>query len=64
MTRAVENSCSPPQQAPDCHSDAFCHPSQMEHCAPPDCAPHGCEGLSLHLSLDIGLDFGHDCHTV
>lgn len=63
MTRAVEHpSCPPPQQAPDCHHEALCAPHQ-ESCPPPDCA-HGCEGFSLHVSLDIGLDFAHDCHIV
>jgi hypothetical protein len=70
MTHAV---CAPHPapchtEAPSCHTEAPCHPDT--YCPPQhaeSCAPaydHACDSFSLHLSVDIGLDFGHDCGPV
>jgi len=42
-----------------CHPDTYCAPQHAEACAP--AGDHACDSFSLHLSLDVGLDLGHDC---
>jgi hypothetical protein len=62
---AHTNSCSP--SPPPCYhpQEVQCH--QPEPCAQPehsDCGQPCGDSLSLHVSLDVGLDIGgHDCHS-
>jgi hypothetical protein len=61
MTHSV---CAPApapchQEAP-CHPDTYCPPQHAESCAP--ACDHASDCFNLHLSLDVGLDIGHqDC---
>jgi hypothetical protein len=55
------NSCQPPAPCYQ-HQEAVCHqtePCQSEHYS--DCGQQHCDSFSLNVSLDVCLDFGHDC---
>jgi hypothetical protein len=57
------NSCSNSQPPAPCYQhEAVCHPQpepcQYEHS---DCGPQHCDSISLQLSVDLDVGFGHDC---